>query len=785
MSDTQHIGRDELLQMLGSEEETAHTNLIGEHLHQCSSCRDKLDSLAAQSEIWNKAPAMLKSDLPMRTNLGSHGLETRDLPDSRERESSYGSQEWSWPIESILDPPKHPEMIGRIGDYDIEREIGRGGMGIVLKAHEAELNRPLAIKVLAPHLASHGTARQRFAKEARSAAGVIHPNVIGVYRVENGDRIPYIVMPYINGPSLQKLVEDNGPLSEEEIVQMSLQISAGLTAAHSHGLVHRDIKPANMLVDGGNRLMITDFGLARAEDDASLTRTGWLTGTPNYMSPEQTRGERLDHRSDLFSLGSLIYFLSTGRLPFRSDTPFGVLRRIQEDTPTPVRQVNRGISKTLADIIDVLLEKDPADRIQSAAELHEVLSKQMFYLHQPDVSQPPVVPKKCVMPVSGSNFRWGGFVAAAVAATFGAWMLTPWLFPQEEDQPQQEKAVSKIVAEVSPVEKIELSVQEQQMVESAIESVRKPAVTVVVKQDREDDLKAKKSFEKGMELLAEEKYQKAIEAFKKSATTKSYSGVSQYNIACSYALSGETEKALVCLELAVDEGFDDFEQFDEDEDLKSLRDEDRFKELLADLKELEQAREQLGLALNMIDRGEIEAAVKELQGVIEIDPENQRAWLNMGYAIHMKGDYDEALKWHRKAAAGGSFAPLALYNIACVHAIKGRKDKSFSSLDEALEKGLIDHLGVDHLDNDSDLENLRDDERYESFVARFTEKKEAKMKWLNSTQSKSDECDEGDCLDAKRDDSASSSDDPILRRGEEDEDEDADDEVSNIEFQAA
>jgi len=844
MSDTQHISRKELLQILGSEEDSPQTNRIGEHLHQCSSCRNKLDSLAAQSEIWNKAPELLKSNLPLKASLSSHGLETQEFAESHERDSE--TPEWSWPIDSILDTPRHPEMMGRIGDYDIEREVGRGGMGIVLKAHEAELNRPLAIKVLAPHLASHGTARARFAKEARSAAGVIHPNVIAVYRVENEGKFPYIVMPYIAGPSMQKLVEDNGPLAEEEIVRMGLQISAGLTAAHVHGLVHRDIKPANILVaDGGNRVMITDFGLARAEDDASLTRTGWLTGTPNYMSPEQTRGERLDQRSDLFSLGSLIYFLATGRLPFRSESPLGVLRRIQDEKPTPVRQVNRNISKTLGEIIDMLLEKDPADRFQSSAELHEVLTKQMFFLHQPDISKPPVVKKPSAKAVSNGRWYWGGIAATVVAAGFSAWMWSPFFFPQEEES--QEKAVAIQVEEKATsaeadgkVLKYEIVTQsgsttlvtgndgqtqkeaardaklkkiteetlaevEREMTELEIEAKAGNSAFVLINKDKQKASEARVAYERGMEQLTEEEYLGAVESFKESAKDDELKSVSLYNIGCGYALAGETDKALYHLELAVDEGFDGFDQYDDDEDLDSLRDDDRFQELLTDLEELEEAREELGDAMQLVDRGEYDEAIKLIQGVMEIDPKNEKAWHNMGYAIHMKGeDLDEAMKWHKKAAAGTDFAALASYNVACVYAIKELKNESFASLDVSLEKGLINHLGEGHLLNDKDLDNLRDDQRFEKFMARFKEARNKKLASLHITITKSTECDsedceEGDCPDSEKDDSASSSDELLLRRdaeggsdseteevqrqADEDEDEEASEETE-IEFQA-
>ena len=169
--------------------------------------------------------------------------------------------------------------------------IGRGGMGVVYKGFDAELNRPVAIKFLAPHLSVSGVARKRFAREAQAAAAVVHPNVVPIYSIGTSQKRPFIVMALVSGRSLQKHVEDHGPLPAEDVVRIAQQISAGLSAAHEQGLVHRDIKPANIMLEKEvSRVLITDFGLARASDDASMTQSGWLAGTPHYMSPEQTKG---------------------------------------------------------------------------------------------------------------------------------------------------------------------------------------------------------------------------------------------------------------------------------------------------------------------------------------------------------------------------------------------------------------------------------------------------------------------------------------------------------------
>ena len=401
MNTKKHIQADEFNSILFGHATVDQADEIASHVEECEQCRRTLDEMAAAPELWQKASKFINERYISDTvAIDSHTHFADKAPDGQAtRVGTRSENGFGFSVESLLDKASHPEMMGSIGSYGIEREVGRGGMGVVLRAHDPELNRTVAIKVLAPHLASNGAARQRFAREARAAAGVLHPNVISIYGVDSTKKTPYIVMSYVPGPSLQRLVDQTGPLDLKELVRITMQISSGLAAAHSQGVIHRDIKPANILIEQGvSRVVITDFGLARAENDASMTRTGHFVGTPNFMSPEQAFGRALDGRSDLFSLGSVMYFMATGRMPFRADAPMAVLNRICNDTPTPVRQVNSDISKTFAEIIDKLLEKEPDARFQSAGELHQTLEQYLAYLHQPDISKPPVVrepvPKK-------------------------------------------------------------------------------------------------------------------------------------------------------------------------------------------------------------------------------------------------------------------------------------------------------------------------------------------------------------------------------------------------------
>jgi WD40 repeat protein len=283
----------------------------------------------------------------------------------------------------FLEAPRQPGALGRLKHYEILEIVGRGGFGTVLRAFDDRLRRVVAIKVLAPELAANGTARQRFLREARAAAAVRHDNVIAIYGVDE-EPLPHLVMEFIDGPTLDAKVGRGGPLPVKEILRIGLQIAAGLAAAHQQGLIHRDIKPANVLLENGvERVKISDFGLARTADDASLTQSGVVAGTPLFMSPEQAEGRALDPRSDLFSLGSVLYTLCTGHPPFRAESSLAVLRRVCDDTPRPVRDSNTDVPEWLAAVVSRLLAKKPDERYSSARAVVDELTRLLARLQQP------------------------------------------------------------------------------------------------------------------------------------------------------------------------------------------------------------------------------------------------------------------------------------------------------------------------------------------------------------------------------------------------------------------
>jgi WD40 repeat protein/serine/threonine protein kinase len=359
-------------QMEGEEEAS-----VLAHLDRCDACRLRLESAAADPQEWSALAASLQN-MSFDEGPGARALS----PDSQSHDIELCDP--AFDVVTYLAPTDDPHMLGRLGVYEIVGVVGRGGMGVVLKGFDRALNRYVAIKILAPTLASNAAARQRFAREARASAAVVHEHVIAIHSVSEHRGLPYLVMPYLSGPSLARRIKRDGALGVLEVLRISRQVALGLAAAHEQGLVHRDVKPANILLESGiERVTITDFGLARAIDDVTITQPGVIAGTPQFMSPEQSRGEAVDLRSDLFSLGSVMYGMCTGTPPFRGDVTMSVLRRICDEEPTPIRELNSQVPEWLCEIVEKLHRKSPSDRFQSAGELATLLDAWLVHLQQP------------------------------------------------------------------------------------------------------------------------------------------------------------------------------------------------------------------------------------------------------------------------------------------------------------------------------------------------------------------------------------------------------------------
>jgi serine/threonine-protein kinase len=393
----------------------SHQQEVEAHLLACAACRNKLDELAGGACWWSEVRQYLGGDGATELVAGVDGVRGR---------RGVGI------VLDFLSPSQYPASLGRLGQYEVLEVLGQGGMGIVLKAFDPALHRPVAIKVLAAQYAAHGAARKRFAREARAVAAVIHDHVVPVYGVDADATPPYLVMALIAGQSLEQRIDKTGPLEVKEVLRIGMQTAAGLAAAHAQGLVHRDIKPANIMLENGvERVRITDFGLARAVDDASVTQRGAVAGTPQYMAPEQAQGESVDQRADLFALGSTMYAMCTGRAPFRGDSGMAVIRQVCDVDPPSIRSINPDVPIWLEGIIRKLHAKVPAERFQSAADVAELLERCLAHVQQPEQHPLPWLAEEPVKPATSLasprlRRRWPPVAAAlGIAALIGAALL--------------------------------------------------------------------------------------------------------------------------------------------------------------------------------------------------------------------------------------------------------------------------------------------------------------------------------------------------------------------------
>src|SRR5256714_2377329 len=306
------------------------------------------------------------------------------------------------------------------GRYSLERELGRGGMGVVYLAREVRLDRPVAIKLLPPSKASDPKLRERFLREARTAAKLSHPNVIPIHAVEEIAEFVFFAMAYIEGETLTERVRNRGPLAPSEASRVLRDVAWALAYAHGQGVIHRDVKPDNILLENGGRVLVADFGIASAVAGAGALTTGEVVGTPEFMSPEQALGEPVDARSDLYSLGVVGYFACSGALPFEAEKATDVLAKQVTEPAPPLSAVAPLVPRRLAQAIDRCLAKDPTDRPDGPAALAEQLSHALEQRRELPVALPAFVKHEARL--DGSGVLLWPFVMLVVTPIAG--MLT-------------------------------------------------------------------------------------------------------------------------------------------------------------------------------------------------------------------------------------------------------------------------------------------------------------------------------------------------------------------------
>jgi eukaryotic-like serine/threonine-protein kinase len=424
------------------------------HLDSCSGCQAKLEEIATAGTNLSRVVERLHESEPATVSAYWPALKALDasvqrtlVPQTPAPESAARVRELSL---NFLQPASDAAYLGRLAHFDVMRVLGRGGMGVVLEAFDSRLQRHVALKVLDPELAGDQVARQRFCREARTAASITHENVVAVHQVEKSgdDGLPYLVMQLIAGESLEQRLVREKRMPLREIVRIGMQSAHGLAAAHAQGLIHRDIKPGNILLESPHdRVKLSDFGLARVAEDVKLTRSGFVSGTPLYMAPEQAMGEEPDPRSDLFSLGAVLYEMCAGQPPFAGNSALAILKQVADTKQRPLRELNPTVPEWLAETIDRLLAKKADFRIQSAAHLAELLEFQWALLKTTSEDLPTVC--QIEQRKRRTRNRW---IAAAVGATFlGLGLLAGSFLAHRGDTAGQPAPAGAAVSDAEPL----------------------------------------------------------------------------------------------------------------------------------------------------------------------------------------------------------------------------------------------------------------------------------------------------------------------------------------------
>lgn len=666
-------------EQLSAEEES----WVCEHVGDCQRCRGKLDTLMGV----HVGEDVLRKNLAGFDPTSNAWYEDPSLPTVPE--NSLDS------VTSLLAPTDNPAMLGRLGKYEICGLVGQGSSGMVFKAHDPTLNRYVAIKMLMPGYSSNGMARKRFEREGRAIGAVRNAHVIQVHGVDEFHGTPYIVMQYVPAGSLQKRLDESGSLSTLEVCRIGLQIAWGLEAAHQQGIIHRDIKPANILLEEGlDHAIVSDFGLARVTDEATMTHTGSIAGTPQYMSPEQARGASLDPRTDLFSLGSVLYAACTGRSPFRGETLMGVVHQVCEVRPLQIRELNPEIAEWLEAFIFKLLSKHKVDRFDSATQVAKLLAEELSHLQMPTtVPQPERAwldkqPRKWLSRVHLSF----GLIACLLVAS--VWMAVTGVHPfsGQEGGPESEQTATGPKANdygIEPTQAEQTFYKAKAAYDLAYEThLSEAALSGDMRQSIDRHVKA---IELG--------YDKAQ---------------SNYLLSRAYAIQADTELVVKYLNRAIAAGFYDVQGLQSEGDFNRLRTDPEFVAVVNRVRSLANQRAKMD-KLYFYDQ-DFAAAETLYRNWLESCPEDDLAITLLGASLSEQGKTREARVWNERARQTVRFAKFGNYNQGCVALMEGNVDRAFAFLNYAVETGFTD---AEHLENDHMLLGLHDDPRFQNLLDRL------------------------------------------------------------------
>lgn len=416
---------------------------LTKHLDRCNRCQQVVKQLSLDDPFYRQSREALRS-----TGLTSHDWHVACVSDTETLTTQPSSPAIVSLVQTLLGPSDDERSLGRLGRFEVLGIVGSGGMGIVLKARSIDMDRVVAIKIPQPQYWQSPDTLTTLEREARSAAAVVHPNVISIYHVDRYRDVPYLVMPYLAGQSLEQRIRDAGPMPIAEALRIARQVASALAAAHACGVVHRDVKPANILLGSGTeRVVLSDFGLAKVQSDATCTATGTFAGTPIYLSPEQASGCGAGPAGDIYSLGTVLWTMLAGMPPMSGMHTHAIVRRIAESKLPVLPEHCADLPSWARRLIATMHADVPSDR-PSAEQLTRWIER--CQRHLSDRGSTPI-PEELAVPTKSLHrvFNWSMIALAAAVLSAAGWMM----FGRSETKPTPRQAVTTNVVDALPQQK--------------------------------------------------------------------------------------------------------------------------------------------------------------------------------------------------------------------------------------------------------------------------------------------------------------------------------------------